>query len=679
MAENRLQYTVRNYDEIRNSLIDITRTYYGNIYASLNDASIGQWMIDVNSDIYDTLMYNIDRAYQETDIDTASQRSSLLTMARSLGVKVPGPKSAIVELELSCDIPKNDSGDAGSNFDLAGCDLNYCPIIRRGSLFTDGKVVFELMEDVDFKEQFDSNGISNRVINPIRNSNGNIVGYRFKKLSIASAGQSKVYKRYITPSDIYPFFNITIQDADILGVESIILKQGKSLEDDPNIADYYVDRESYEDRKGRPTLRFFEVENLVDQYRFGYVEQECEIKTNESDGRKYVKYYSPVWETVDALVETYNGVSEATPLRVATKGKWKRLKNKFVTEFTDNGNLKITFGSGLRNIYGDIPSTAKEYTQYIMSRMNANDYMGVLPEPNTTMYVLYRVGGGEMSNVGAGTVNAPLSMSVYIQGTCNPNSPRDDDYKKNSVRNSIKVTNPSPSYGGKDAPSDEEVRNMIKYISSAQNRCVTLGDYYARLLEMPAKYGVPFRCGVSEENNKVVVYSLGLDYMGKLSSTLSETVANNMKQYLSKYKTINDFVEIRSGRVVNLSFEVDLFIGVDYDKGEVSKRVIDLVRDYMDVRRHQMGEDIFVGDLEKDISKLDGVVNLIELRCYNKVGNGYSDTEITQPLIEDARNDLETKRIDLSQTDKVLFADFGSMFEIKYPDSGDIRVNVKVR
>ncbi len=676
MSENRLQYTVRNYDEIRNSLIDITRTYYGNIYASLNDASIGQWMIDVNSDIYDTLMYNIDRAYQETDIDTASQRNSLLTIARSLGVKIPGPKSAIVELELSCDIPVNTSQVPNSDFNQALPDESYCPIIRRGSLFTDGKVVFELTEDVDFKEQFDSNGISNRVMNPIRNSNGSIVGYRYKKLSIASAGQSKVYKRYITPSDVYPFFSVNIQDNDILGVESIILKQGKSLSDDPNIADFYVDRESYEDMKGRPTLRFFEVENLVDQYRFGYAETECSIVTSDVDNRAYVKYYSPIWETVDALVEADGGESHVTPLRVACQGLWKRLKNKFVTEFTDNGNLKITFGSGLRNVYGEIPENAREYTKYIMSRMNANDYMGVLPEPNTTMYVLYRVGGGEMSNVGEGTVKSPLSMSVYIPGNC---SDSDDVAKKSSVRSSIRVTNPSPSYGGKDAPSDEEVRNMIKYISSAQNRCVTVGDYYARLLAMPAKYGLPFRCGVSEENNKIVVYSLGLDYMGRLSSALSETVANNMKVYLSKYRMVNDFVEIRSGRVVNLSFDVDLFVGADYDKGEVSKRVIELVKNYMDIRRHQMGEDIFVGDLEKDISKLDGVVNLIELRCYNKTGEGYSDTEITQPLIDDDRYGNDVKRIDLLSTDKILFSDFGSMFEIRYPDSGDIRVNVKVR
>ena len=144
-------------------------------------------MIDINSDIYDAIMYNIDRAYQETDIDTASKRSSLLTMARSLGVKVPGPKSAIVELEISCDIPKNDSSEDDTRNDLAGVDEHYCPVIRRGSLFTDGRTIFELTEDVDFKEQFDSNGISNRVIVPLRNSNGAVVAYRYKKLSIATA------------------------------------------------------------------------------------------------------------------------------------------------------------------------------------------------------------------------------------------------------------------------------------------------------------------------------------------------------------------------------------------------------------------------------------------------------------------------------------------------------------
>ena len=102
-----------------------------------------------------------------------------------------------------------------------------------------------------------------------------------------------------------------------------------------------------------------------------------------------------------------------------------------------------------------------------------------------------------------------------------------------------------------------------------------------------------------------------------------------------------------------------------------------------------MGEDIFVGDIEKEISKLDGVQNLIELRVYNKVGShdGYSDNESTQEIMsydecgklyDEERNDLSDRRIDLKKSDKILFTESNSMFEVKYKEK-DIRVNVKQR
>lgn len=664
MAENRIQYSNRNYDEIRNSLVDVTKRYYSDIFNSLNDASIGQWIIDLNADIFDTLMYAIDRAYQETSINSANNRESLLNIARSLGVKIPGPKSALVEIELSCILPLNVSAVEGSDNNQAIADESYAPFIKRGSLFSDGRNTFELLEDIDFKTQFDSNGMSNRQIIPRRNSNGEIVSYKYKKLATATAGQSKIYKRFITGSDIEPFFTITLQDTNILGVESIILKQGRTLSSNPATAEFFVDRESYEDKEGKPVQRFFEVDNLVDQYRFGYEEQEVSSK----DG-KYT-YYSPVWDVIDAI--DIDGVLE--PIRIAARGKWKRLKNKFITEYADNGYLNITFGSGLCNQYGTIPDSAVEYTQYRMSRMEANDYMGVLPEPNTTMYVLYRTGGGEMTNIGANTLTNIISLSVAIDGNCND---AEDARKKASVRNSIEVTNPSQSYGGKDAPTNDEIRYMTKYISAAQNRCVTLSDYYARLMQMPAKYGLPFRVGVVEENNKVVIYSLGLDADGKLTSLLSERVAENMKEYLSNYRMINDYVEIRSGRIINISFEIDVYIDKSYDNSEVSKRIIELVRDYMDIRKHQMGEDIFIGDLEKEISKLDGVQNLIELRCYNKVGNGYSETQISQQFVSNVDSTDVDNEIDLRESDKTLFSEAGTLFEIKY--DSNIKVNVRAR
>lgn len=686
MAESRISYLNRTYDDYKNSIIDITQKYYPDIFNNYNDASIGNWLIDVQADIADNLSYNIDRTYQETNVDSANTKDALLNIARTNGLKIAGPKCAIVEIELSCKIPMNNGSVGNSGNNLATPDESYCPYVKRGTLVSDGANTFEIVEDVDFKSEFDSNGIGNRQRIPNRDGNGNIINYIYKKLTIARAGQTRIFKKVIKNADLEPFMNFTINDSNICNVESIILKQGTNLSNDPTFAEFYVDQESYLDKKGLPVQRYFEVDNLIDQYRFGYV-----IDENSSG------YYDPVWEVVEefnyvdedgtiVLDDNNNPVTET--VRMAMKGQWKRVKNKFITEFTDSGKLKITFGPGIRNSYGTIPTDAREFTQYMMSRMEANDYMGVLPESGTTMYVLYRVGGGEISNVGANTITSITSLNMYCEGNCNdPN----DAKKKISVRNTMTCNNPTPSYGGKDAPSNEEIRYLIKYNASSQNRCVTVKDYYSRISQIHPKYGCPFRHNVVEENNKVVVYTLGLDYQGKLMSQLSETVGDNIKEYLKEYKMVNDFVEIRSGKIINLAFDCYIYIDKAYDSSEVINRVINLIQDYMDIRRHIMGEDIFLGDLEKEISKEDGVVNLISLRCYNKVGaaDGYSSNEIGQSTVDYTScadmnryaplgGFMQDNEIDLNESDKVLYGSIDSMFEVRYPER-DIRCSIKIR
>lgn len=675
MSEKVIPYSARTYAEFKNDIIDKTRKYYSNIFSNYNDASIGMWFIDVLADISDTLSYNIDRVYQETGIESATTRESLLKLAKNNGLKVPGKKCAIVEVELSCTLPVNNANvvDEEGN-DLSSPDWSYAPIMKRGSLFTNGFATFELYEDVDFSKQFDKNGISNRKIIPMRNFNGNITGYQITKLSLAVSGQSKIYKKYIRQNDIEPFMTIEIGDEDVTNVESIIVKQGTSV--NAQISEFFVDRESYEGANGLPVLRYFEVENLIEQFRFGYEEEELYDTSTKTVA------YNPVWDIVDAI--EIDGQIE--PIRIAMRGKWKRVKNKFTTEFTENGALKITFGPGIRNVYGDIPDNATEFTKYMMSRMEANDYMGVLPEPNTTVFVLYHVGGGEETNIATGTLNDIVYASVEISGNC---ADILDARKKASVKSSLSVTNTTPSYGGKDEPSDEELKLLIKYNSAAQNRCVTVKDYYAMISKIEPKYGVPFRYNVVEENNKIIIYSLGIDYQGHLSNVLCERVSENMKEYLSNYKMINDFVEVMPGRVINISFAVDLFIDKSYEKSEVVKRVIDMIYDYMDVRKHNMGDDIFIGDLEKEISKLDGVVNLIDLRCFNNTSDGYSSTHITQDIITEYDDNCnpssktlddigDRTKINLSKSDKTLFGDSSAMFEIKYKEK-DIIVNVKTR
>lgn len=698
MAEKKMTYTDRNYQDCRNDILSITKKYYPDVFGNMNDASVGAWLVDLLSDIYDNLNYHIDRTYQETNINSAETFSSLLDMARTNGLKVPYKKAALVEIELSCQIPVFNP----TNGDLSEADERYCPYIKKGSQFSNGEQTFELVEDVDFKEQFGENGISNRQIIPDRDSNGNIVSYTYKKLAIASASQLKVFKMALMSSDIKPFMEVEIQDNSVIGIESILFKDGGNITNDPQIAEFYVDEEEFFDKAKRKTTRYFEVDSLVDQYRFGYEHKEPVIvnekptfpneKTTLSDGVTEVthkNYYNPIWDVSEIF--TYEAYDEATgesvttsvPIRKVVRGQWKRIKNKFITEYTDDWKLKVIFGAGIRNEYGNIPENATDFTKYQMSRMTANDYMGVLPNPNTTMFILYRVGGGEISNIAEGTLTSIVNLNLEIDGDCNDPS---NATKAKNVKNSIAVINTTPSYGGRDEPTVEELRYLIKYNNASQNRCVTLKDYYAAINKIPAKYGCPFRIGVVEENNKVVVYSLGLDYLGKLTHFLAETVADNIKEYLSMYKMINDFVEIRSGKIFNISFRITVYLDKTYDKSDVTKNIINATYDYMDVRKHLMGEDIYLGDLQKVISQLDGVINLVSIQCYNKVGEGYSEDSCTQEL-KDPTACLPDERvltaedydeIDLEASDYILFSEANSMFEIKNKNT-DIIVVTKVR
>lgn len=683
MSENKLSYLNRNFDDYKQSILDITRIYYPDVFANLNDASIGAWLIDILSDVGDNLNYHIDRMVQETYLDSAKEFSSIMDMARTNGLRVPYKKAALVEVEISCNIPvyRQTDGNMMPN-------ESYCPFVKRGTLFSNGTTTFELTNDVDFKEQFDENGTSNRQILPNRDSNGSIISYTYKKLAIASASQTRIMKKVITQDEIKPFMEILIDDTSVLGVDSIIVEDGTDNVVDPQIFEFFGDEETYKLKEGTEVERFFEVDNLLDQFRFGY---EIEVNGNEEnderhkdivkDEKTFHNFYNPVWE-----VGAYTTIDEKNvPLQLVARGKWKRLKRKFITEYTDDWKLKIIFGPGIENVYGEIPDNANQFTQYQMSRMTANDYMGILPKANHTMYILYRIGGGEISNIAEGTLTNIISLNVEIDGDCKDNQ---NARKLSDVRQSIAVTNTTPSYGGKDAPTTEEIKYMIKYNASTQNRCVTVKDYQARINEIPAKFGCPFRHSVVEENNKVVVYTLGLDSEAKLTNFLCETVAENIKEYLSQYRMINDFIEIKSGKIINLGFYLTIYVDKSYDKSEVTKRVIDTVYDYMDIRRHLMGEDIFVGDLFKEISKLDGVLNLVNLRITNKVGDGdgYSNDATTQPLVElceccnDEYEDYEAleNEIDLKASDYMLLSEANSMFEIKEKNT-DITVIVKTR
>ena len=82
-----------------------------------------------------------------------------------------------------------------------------------------------------------------------------------------------------------------------------------------------------------------------------------------------------------------------------------------------------------------------------------------------------------------------------------------------------------------------------------------------------------------------------------------------------------------------------------------------------------MGQDIFTGILSKDITSENGVINISDLRVFNKVGDRYSQNQVSQ-----AYSDPSTKQIGL--IDGTIFSQPNQSFQIKF-DNKDIVIRLK--
>jgi len=649
--EKGISYLNRTFDDYKNALKDFSRKYYPDMATEYGDASVGSWLIDINADVADNLSYHIDRVYQETNIDSAQEPSSVMNIARNNGVKVPGPKGAMAEVRFTCQVPV--AGDTYAK--------EYLPIIKRGTMVNSSSQMFEVMYDINFSEQYDEFMRSDRTIEPVLDANGNITKYNITKLAVVTAGETRIFKKSIKSSDIRPFMEIIIPVEGVMNVESILMKDGDTLTSYPSYGEFYspkeIVNEASEEKNCPGLIRFFEVDSLAEQLRWG------ETLNDEN---------CPVIHAYGYFNSSNNTVY---PTCQVTKGEWKPVSHKFITEYTDNGYMKVIFGAGVKSAQYPNIDNMSSLSKHLITRTIRNNSLGELPNPGTTIFILYRVGGGSASNVAQGAISSISKLLTNF-----PMGAKANEATKAAVRNSIRVINTTPSVSGKDMPTVQEMKYLIKYNKGAQNRCVTTKDYIDRVLMMPPKYGTPFRVGCAEDNNKIMLYLLGIDYQQKLDAALPSLLTENIQNYLTEYRMINDFVEIKPGRIINLSVEVDVHVDKNYNMSDVVSLIIAKVRDYFDINKRNMGDDLYVGDLKKEISKLDGVANLIDLRVYNETCDGYSSTQTNQELYMagDCNRQQEEKvpgryRIDLEASDGIIYSDGDTMLEIKWPEK-DIRV-----
>ena len=602
----KIDYNARNFADVRDQLVGFVQQYYSEIFSDFNDASVGMMLLELNAAVGDMLSYHTDRMFNETQINYAQERSSLLELARTFGLNIPGRRPSISIVDWSVTVPT-----LGDTF-----DIQYAPKIIKGSQATGAGKVFELMEDCDFSSPFTTGGIPNRLIIPNRGETNEIINYTLVKREIVLNGFTKIFKKIVERNDYKQFNEILLPDDNVISIENIITKEGTNYNDDPVPSDW---------------------ENFDNSW-----------------------YEVPALAQSQIYIKDVNKMSDNSSI---VPGKWINSPQRFIKEYTDNGFCKIIFGGGQTDVsaLNDFIGCRGQIDR--IGNLINNNSLGTIPNPSTTMFIKYRVGGGESSNVGPNVLTNLGVVEFVING--------DDPSVNTNVRNSLTVNNPIPALGGAKQPSLNQIRNLVRYNFSSQDRCVTIKDYQSRVSLMPGKFGVPFRTGVWEERNKINISILALNENNKLTTQSTDTLKENIAEYLADYRMINDYVTIKNGQVINLAYEVDLYVEKTIPKGEIIGGVAQSITEYLDINKWDMGDNIYLSQLIENINNVPGVLNVTDLRVYNKVNeNGkYSLNEIAQPLLDNA-----TRQIDLLGR-YTLFGVPNGMFEIKYPNK-DIKISI---
>jgi hypothetical protein len=604
MANKKISYTTRDFQQIRTELINFTRLYYPELIDNFNDASVFSALLDLNAAVTDNLQFNIDRSIQETVLQYAQQRSSVFNIARTYGLKVPGQRPSVALVDFSITVPA--FGDKE--------DLRYCGILRRGAQINGAGQVFETVYDIDFSSPINAEGFPNRLKIPNFDSNNKLLNYTIVKRETVVNGVTKVFKRTITANDVKPFFELFLPEKNVLGVTSVLLKDGTQYANIPAPQEFLgLDN------------RWYEVKALVEDRVF---------------------------------VEDPTKVSDQPGIKV---GKYISTSNKFITEYTPEGFLRMTFGGGSQSADEQLREFARNGLKLDLYKYSNNFALGSVLKPNSTLFVQYRVGGGASSNLGVNVITQIGTVSFYVNGpSASVNT---------NVVNSLSCNNVTAAIGGAASPTTEEVRNLVTFNFSAQNRAVTINDYDSIIRTMPSQFGAPAKVAITEENNKIKIKMLSFDESGSLTEIVSNTLKNNVANYLSNYRMLNDYISVESANVIDLSMNIDVVLDNSQTQGALIAQIVNLVTEYFSPSNRQMGENVYISEVRRQIQSQNGVISVADIQVFNKVGGQYSSSQTSQGYLDD-----ETKQIGL--IDDTIFAEPSQTYQVRYPGK-DINVRIK--
>src|ERR1035437_10134550 len=162
------QYINKDFDGIKQDLVNLLKTQYPDQFQDFNSISIGMSLIELLAYVSDSLNFSADKKFNELFLDTVTESTSVFRLAKTFGYKVPGVRPAITLADFQISVPTTASGP----------DTTYLPLFASGTQAKGAGQVFETVSEIDFSSDFSSpDGTANRLIIPNFNANQDIISY----------------------------------------------------------------------------------------------------------------------------------------------------------------------------------------------------------------------------------------------------------------------------------------------------------------------------------------------------------------------------------------------------------------------------------------------------------------------------------------------------------------------
>jgi hypothetical protein len=602
-----IQYINKDFSELRASLIDYTRTYFPTTYNDFTEASPGMMFMEMAAYVGDVLSFYLDNQLQETYLQYARQTNNLFELAYMFGYKPNVTQVATTNIDFYQQVPSKLSGSTYIP------DFDYALFINQNARVSSPNiqnVTFLIEDPIDFSVS--SSGDPTEV-SIFSISGGNPTYFLLKKTRKAIS--STISTATFSFGAPVPFSTVVINAPNIVGILDAF---------DTNSNQWY------------------EVDYLAQDTVYDSIKN-----TNIND--PYLSQYSG-----------------DTPYIL----KLKQVQRRFISRFLDSQTLQIQFGSGTptdtdENIIPN-PNNVGLGLPFEKSKLNAayapSNFMftktyGIAPS-NTTLTVRYLTGGGVTSNVPANSLTNLTSNTTFLNSNLNNTT-------ANTIFASLAVTNPIAADGGGDGDTIEEIRQNASANFATQLRNVTQDDYLVRTLSMPAKYGVISKAYIEptkaqslsagQSNSILDLYVLSYDINNRLK-TASLALKQNVINYLSQYRMVNDAVNIKDGFIINIGVNFDIIVLPNYNSNQVLASCITALQDYFLIDKWQINQPILLRDIYVLLDRIDGVQTVKTVNITNLVGEniGYS---------------IYAYDTTAATIDNVVYPSLDpSIFEVKYPN-----------